>query len=719
MIRHFLLLLPIFFSTLLCAQTQDDWTKLGDEAIADGDPYGALLYYQKAMYIDSARGELVYKYANALRENHQYRNAAYYYYKTYRREQGKVYPLSGFYLAQMQKQSGDYKASKATWRRVRDQFENEPESFEYKKAIQEMRACDFSILWMKEDTLSLELQKIEMADGELESQFDGQFYQDSLLQFSRLSGNYNDKNEVVSAEGSYRAKAYQSQPPYSESVLISEGDEELAGISFSIDSTYKAILRSDSDFKNSIELWQGDKKLQELPAEGEEAWYSHPQFGMIGESEVLLFSSDRKGTLGGSDIWYLELDSKRIKNLGVRVNSIGNEITPFYKTSEDAIYFASDWHYGLGGFDIFKADVNGGDVDFPQNLKPPYNSPANDLYYTYEPEQNLGCITSNRSETQSGTCCNDLWMFSEPSQEELLPEIQDLESLNAYLPVVLYFHNDEPDPRTRKSTTSMTYVETYRDYTAMLPSYREQYRQGLSADEKDKAEEEMESFFLDEIDGGIWDLELFMQLLESELAKGSRVEITIKGFASPLAETDYNVKLTSRRISSLINYIRDYNRGSLIPFIRGTAPNGGKIVFNEIPFGEYVASNYISDNPNESDAVYSIHAARERKIEISSVQQAKSEQAFQIQFDKEIIDLGQINLESKPEFTFNYVAEGSVKVGSVNSPSGVVDVEVSGETIKGYIMAGVFEGKQVLQLDVVDSSGDLLKQLHLTFEVVE
>ncbi len=719
MIRPIFLLVSLFWATLLFAQTQDDWTKLGDEALDDGDPYGALLYYQKAMDIDSARGELVYKYAHALRENHQYRKAAYYYYKTYRREQGKVYPLSGFYLAQMQKQSGEYQASKSTWRRVRDQFEGNPESFEYKKAIQEMRACDFAILWMKEDTLLMKLQKIEMADSESESQFDGQFYRDSLLLFSRLNGEYNAKNEVINPEGSYRVRAYQAQPPYTESVLFDSDEMELAGIAFSKDSTYKAVLKSDSDFKNTIEIWRGDKKLHQLPTEGEDAWYSHPQFGMIGESEVLLFSSNRKGSVGGSDIWYMDLNSKKVKNLGVRVNSIGNEITPFYKASEDAVYFASDWHYGLGGFDIFKAAVNDGDVDFPENLKPPYNTPSNDLYYTYESTQNLGCITSNRSETESGTCCNDLWMFSEPSKEELLPDIQDLESLNAYLPVVLYFHNDEPDPRTRKSTTTKTYVETYRDYTAMLPAYREAYRVGLTADEQDKAEEAMESFFLDEIDGGVRDLDLFMQLLESELEKGSRVEITIKGFASPLAETDYNVKLTSRRISSLINYMRDYNRGSLVPFIRGTASNGGKIAFNEIPFGEYVASNYISDNPNESNAVYSIHAARERKIEISSVQQAKSEQAFLIQFEKEIIDLGQVGIDSKLEFVFNYTTEGSVKIGAVESPTGVVDVEIDDETIRGFIMAGIFEGKQVLSLDVVDSDGDLLKQLHLTFEVVE
>ena len=88
--------------------------------------------------------------------------------------------------------------------------------------------------------------------------------------------------------------------------------------------------------------------------------------------------------------------------------------------------------------------------------------------------------------------------------------------------------------------------------------------------------------------------------------KGQNIELTIKGFASPLAKTDYNVKLTGRRITSLINYLREYDKGQFNEYIDATAENGGTLSFNKIPFGEYTASKLVSDNVNDTkNSVYS------------------------------------------------------------------------------------------------------------------
>jgi hypothetical protein len=105
-----------------------------------------------------------------------------------------------------------------------------------------------------------------------------------------------------------------------------------------------------------------------------------------------------------------------------------------------------------------------------------------------------------------------------------------------------------------------------------------------------------------------------------ELKKGRRIQMTVKGFASPLAKTDYNVNLTKRRIWSLKNYLMEYDDGAFRPFFENNAESGGQLMIVEVPFGEYIANQITSDNPNDvQNSVYSRAAAIERKIEIQSV----------------------------------------------------------------------------------------------------
>ena len=128
-------LLVLLFAEKAYPQRLQDWIKLGDISLRENDPYGALRYYTRAMEIDSTKGEVLYKYAEALRHNHNYEKSAHYYLQVYRRERGVIYPYSGFWLAAMQMQAGNYREAKQNWRRVRNQFKNNPESYAYKKAV--------------------------------------------------------------------------------------------------------------------------------------------------------------------------------------------------------------------------------------------------------------------------------------------------------------------------------------------------------------------------------------------------------------------------------------------------------------------------------------------------------------------------------------------------------------------------------------------------------
>jgi len=106
-------------------------------------------------------------------------------------------------------------------------------------------------------------------------------------------------------------------------------------------------------------------------------WESQPSLSADGRT--LYFVSNRPGGFGGQDIWVSKLDAKGYwsnpLNLGSKINTGGNEISPFIHLDNQTLYFASDSLIGLGGYDLFMARrENDNSWQTPQNLGFPINS---------------------------------------------------------------------------------------------------------------------------------------------------------------------------------------------------------------------------------------------------------------------------------------------------------------------------------------------------------
>ena len=154
------------------------------------------------------------------------------------------------------------------------------------------------------------------------------------------------------------------------------------------------------------------------------------------DGKALYFSSNRTGGFGGFDIyvsylkdglWTLPL------NLGSEVNTPGNEISPFYNEGE--IYFASDEHPGIGGYDIFRARVITGHWTEITNMGNGINSIGDDYFPSLNSKGEI-FLTSNRSGGKGG---NDIYKAiplsgaDEPllsvSAADIVPPAVSLESL--------------------------------------------------------------------------------------------------------------------------------------------------------------------------------------------------------------------------------------------------------------------------------------------------
>lgn len=153
-----------------------------------------------------------------------------------------------------------------------------------------------------------------------------------------------------------------------------------------------------------------------LPFNNDTVNFAHPC--LSADTKVLYFTSRMSGGYGGADIWSCTFDAKtnawgQPKNLGPTVNTEGNEMYPTVTDDSKRLYFASDYHPGMGGLDIFVAEA-GADGKFSkpvENMKYPINSSFDDFGLIFEGKKNRGYLTSNR---EGGKGSDDIWAFSLP-----------------------------------------------------------------------------------------------------------------------------------------------------------------------------------------------------------------------------------------------------------------------------------------------------------------
>jgi hypothetical protein len=108
------------------------------------------------------------------------------------------------------------------------------------------------------------------------------------------------------------------------------------------------------------------------------------------DGKKLYFTSNREGGLGNLDIYVSVKDATGdwgpAVNLGSEINTPFNEDTPFITQNDSVLYFSSEGHNSMGGFDNFKSQRTATGWKAPSNLGSPINSPDDDKFF--EPVNN-------------------------------------------------------------------------------------------------------------------------------------------------------------------------------------------------------------------------------------------------------------------------------------------------------------------------------------------
>ncbi len=157
--------------------------------------------------------------------------------------------------------------------------------------------------------------------------------------------------------------------------------------------------------------WSNAELIKLKPEGADSLSIGHP--ALNDRENVLIFSSDLPGGMGGKDLWKSDYDKKTKtwgtpENLGPEINTAGDEVFP-YLDKGNQLYFSSNGHKGLGGLDLFKANIKDNYTwESPQNLHYPLNSERDDFGIVLENE-NRGFLSSNRN---NGKGLDDIYSFN-------------------------------------------------------------------------------------------------------------------------------------------------------------------------------------------------------------------------------------------------------------------------------------------------------------------
>lgn len=648
--------LILFFSVFILAlntsyaQGIKVFLKQGADAMAKKDYSSAAQYYNQVILIDSSKIEYQLLFADASRLNFDNATALRWYEKIYKKDNGKIYTEVPFYIGLQLKNTGRYKEAKKYFDKYYKKQRNSKDKLKKQfalKAKQEVDACDYAQILVK-NPVNVEIIHLDSMVNSKVSEYapyelDSTLYFSSLRDQTKKDANDVGYNKLYTAHKSAKKENKWLKAKELDSLFNKVGVHN-ANTSFNDDFTQVFVSQCQainsaqykcqiffSDFVNG--KWTSLKPLPS-PINIPCCNSTQPCFTTFNNKPTLFFTSNRAGGQGENDIWYAHQNNdgtfSEPINAGSKINTTEDDITPWYVKENNTLYFSSTWHKGLGNFDIFQSTFQNNDFSEPQNLGYPINSSYNDIYYSINSKKDKAYISSNRLGSyfeDKPNCCNDIYCFpitplTEPPKPIDTSEVL-LNQMKVLVPLTLYFHNDEPEPKTRVIETKKNYKKTYEDYLVLKPKYLSEYARGLENDKKDYAINRVENFFEDSVEAGFQDLEKFAILLKQVLERGEKVKITMKGYCSPLASTDYNVNLAKRRISSLRNYFNEYENGVFLKYVNNTNENEGKIEYFNEDIGELPVSKVSDDVKDVRNSVYSPYAAAERKIQIIAISYLK------------------------------------------------------------------------------------------------
>lgn len=351
-------------------------------------------------------------------------------------------------------------------------------------------------------------------------------------------------------------------------------------IYFASDSFRESTFEKDK--KNNLRLSrnnlykafkEGDKwtKITSLPFNSKEYSTSNPSLSRDGKT--LYFSSDMPGTLGDVDIWKVSVNEDGTYgtpvNLGKNINTEGKESFPFICDDNSTLYFASSGRQGLGGLDVFQADLSKGTP--ATNIGKPVNTEKDDFAFTLNKEKNVGFLSSNR------TGEDNIFIATPVCMVQVVTTVTDAKTGAILANATVAIVDDKKNVIAKQSSNDqgvVSYkVECNREYA--IQASKDGYESNTFAVAKSKGGQTNIAATLQPIDVIVTETEvilkpIFFEYNKSNITQDSAFEldklvqvmknndtmvILVKAHTDDTGSEAYNLALSDRRAKSTVQYV--------------------------------------------------------------------------------------------------------------------------------------------------------------------
>lgn len=452
--------------------------------------------------------------------------------------------------------------------------------------------------------------------------------------------------------------------------------------------------------------WSTPKKVEGMPDLG---IVKNPSTGTLLGQKVLFFAYNGTGQ-GGYDIFYAPLVSPtqvgNVVPVGNGINTPGDEISPIF--SSNTLYFSTNGHPSIGGFDIYSALWTGETWTRIENMGKGINSTLDETFYFPSSDQVNGYLVSNREGTRSvvsSTCCDDIFQLEDKTIiiRLLATVLEGEDPLNGASIAVFPVEQNEwgsPDIQYNENGNEFTFsIDADKAYQVVVSrdgylsdtvgfntvgvTESKDFRGTFRLERLPEEPEEEEVITLNEpirLNNIYYDYDDDQILLEAEedldylynlLTEYPNMVIELSSHTDSRGSDSYNLDLSQRRANSAKNYLVD----------RGIDPDR----IEAVGYGEMQILNHCTNGVNCSEDEHQLNRRTEFKIisgpttipvrrEVRKVRDRSQENGNQQSVQYPVIEF------SQEQYDLGTVQKPAIKSGQIeftNTGNAPLEIEVA------------------------------------------
>lgn len=409
--------------------------KLGKSALKQNDPGSAILFFEAYVRKNKADAEAKALLGFSYMQARDYEKAQWMFLQAYQTDKQKA-PEALYYHALMMKSSGKYDSARVNFQKFRKEYKGSDKRLK-KLASREVVFCD-SVARLIGQKHKIVIQHLDTSVNKVNTEGAPFNLNDSILVFTSLRTEKEEYLVEDDTAASVKRKLYMAVRKGDTWKFVSEYGTNLnnnryntGNACFSPDRQRIYFTRCRQNYAGKMicaiyvshkegNAWSEPEKLPKT--------INHPKYTSTMPAvttdpakghEMIYYVTNNKAGRGGMDIWYTVYDKKKKlykapKNAGSKVNTSQDEISPFFDNDTRTLYFSSNGLGGLGGFDVFRARGDGKKWTGTENIGPPVNTGADEVFYTISTRRGEGFFVSNRkggNALKNKTCCDDIYFY--------------------------------------------------------------------------------------------------------------------------------------------------------------------------------------------------------------------------------------------------------------------------------------------------------------------